>query len=330
VSIFQTYIGSAYASHPVRWIESPEATRSRSGIDQIAEKSVEKVDPDLGKPRSASGDVLDLSPEAQKLQDQKTQDQKPQEPNRSDTKASLEEGKSDSEKSELTAESTEKESTEKLPGGVKLTPEEQQQVEELKARDQEVRVHEMAHVMAGGAHVTSGPSYEYEVGPDGNGYAVGGSVGIDTSPVAGNPEATIAKMQTVAAAALAPAKPSGQDMKVAAAARQAEAKARAELARAQFEQPEEGEEQAESEQAENENVSAFAIVKPADKAIDGKAAEASEASPQSKAESKSEAESAGMSSIRSYAASSSEFAPGSAYKAQSVMTLAAPRFSAFA
>jgi hypothetical protein len=57
VNSFQTYIGSAFASHPVRWIESPETTRSQSGIDKIAEKPVEKVaDPDKDKPQSRSGD----------------------------------------------------------------------------------------------------------------------------------------------------------------------------------------------------------------------------------------------------------------------------------
>lgn len=110
-----------------------------------------------------------------------------------------------------------------------LTPEEQQQVEELKVRDAEVRAHEQQHIAAGGQYVTGGPTYTYQTGPDGQQYAIGGEVSIDVSEVSGDPQATIQKMQAVAAAAMAPAEPSGQDHKVAAAARQTEAKARAEL-----------------------------------------------------------------------------------------------------
>ena len=52
---------------------------------------------------------------------------------------------------------------------------------------------------------------------------------IDASPIEGNPEATIAKMDVVIAAALAPTEPSAQDRKVAAAAVTARNQARAEL-----------------------------------------------------------------------------------------------------
>ncbi|GHF15762.1 hypothetical protein GCM10017044_07460 [Kordiimonas sediminis] len=113
-----------------------------------------------------------------------------------------------------------------LPG--QLTDEEKAQVQALKARDREVRAHEGAHKAAGGA-LTGAVSYDYQVGPDGRRYAVGGSVDIDTSAVQGDPEATIAKMRTVQAAALAPAKPSGQDRSVAAAASAAIRAAEAEL-----------------------------------------------------------------------------------------------------
>jgi hypothetical protein len=205
-----------------------------------------------------------------------------------------------------------------------LTPEEQQQVAELKARDQEVRTHEMAHVAAGGQYVTSGPSYEYEVGPDGRGYAVAGSVGIDTSPVSGDPEATIEKMQTVVAAAMAPAQPSGQDQKVAAAARQAEAKARAELAQSRTQSasttapPEESEVKSE-EPSEGESAGAFTIARAADKVA--------EDSPKPG----NVGDSVMSSLIRTASPkSSSEFSPSSAYMAQSTMSLASPRFSAFA
>ncbi|KZD05847.1 hypothetical protein AUP43_02750 [Oceanibaculum pacificum] len=108
-----------------------------------------------------------------------------------------------------------------------LTEEEQQIVDELKKRDREVRAHEQAHAAVGGAYAGS-PVYEYESGPDGNRYAVGGSVSIDVSPVPGDPEATIQKMEIVKRAALAPGEPSPQDRAVAAAADQARLQAQAE------------------------------------------------------------------------------------------------------
>lgn len=96
-----------------------------------------------------------------------------------------------------------------------LTDEEKAQVAELKARDQEVRQHEAAHQAAGGAY-TGSASYSYERGPDGIMYAIGGEVSVDTSVISGDPEATIAKMRTIHAAAMAPKDPSPQDYKVAA------------------------------------------------------------------------------------------------------------------
>lgn len=98
-----------------------------------------------------------------------------------------------------------------------LTEGEQRQVEKLKARDREVRAHEQAHATTGGS-VTGSPQYTFEQGPDGKQYAVGGEVSVDASPVRGNPEATIRKMELVKKAALAPANPSSQDRRVAAEA----------------------------------------------------------------------------------------------------------------
>lgn len=106
---------------------------------------------------------------------------------------------------------------------------EQQQIKELKARDTEVRVHEQAHASVGGQYAGS-PSYEYQRGPDGTNYAVGGEVQIDVSEIPGDPQATIDKMQTVRAAALAPAEPSSADRAIAADATQKMAAAQAELA----------------------------------------------------------------------------------------------------
>lgn len=116
------------------------------------------------------------------------------------------------------------------PAGQKLSEDEQAQVEKLRARDAEVRAHEAAHLAAGGSHVRGGATYAYQQGPDGKMYAIGGEVSIDVSPVPGNPQATIQKMQQVRAAALAPADPSGADRAVASRAAQYEAQAREELA----------------------------------------------------------------------------------------------------
>jgi len=113
--------------------------------------------------------------------------------------------------------------------GQELTAEESKELQELKARDREVRAHEQAHVSAGGGLVGGGPSYSKKTGPDGKQYAVGGEVQIDASE-ADTPEATIAKAQRVRAAALAPAQPSSQDHQVAAKASQMEAAARQKLA----------------------------------------------------------------------------------------------------
>ncbi|GAB4255491.1 MULTISPECIES: putative metalloprotease CJM1_0395 family protein [Deferrisoma] len=103
---------------------------------------------------------------------------------------------------------------------------------ELRRTDREVRAHEAAHAAAGGGLVRGGPSFRYRMGPDGRPYAVAGEVQIDSSPEPGDPEATIAKMERVRRAALAPARPSAQDLAVAAQAAQTEARARAELLRA--------------------------------------------------------------------------------------------------
>jgi hypothetical protein len=107
-----------------------------------------------------------------------------------------------------------------------LADPEKKQVKELKERDAEVKSHEMSHIAAGGQCVRGGASFEFQCGPDGKRYAIGGEVSIDTSPVKGDPASTIQKMQTVKRAALAPAKPSGQDRAVAASASAIEAQAK--------------------------------------------------------------------------------------------------------
>ncbi|WP_158045801.1 putative metalloprotease CJM1_0395 family protein [Skermanella pratensis] len=108
-----------------------------------------------------------------------------------------------------------------------LTEAERDQVKELKKRDTEVRNHERAHQAAGGQYAGS-PSYTYQTGPDGRRYAIGGEVSIDISPER-DPAATIAKMERIRGAATAPAEPSPQDYKVAAAADKARMEAQREL-----------------------------------------------------------------------------------------------------
>ncbi|MFT4993591.1 MAG: hypothetical protein ACI965_000611 [Paraglaciecola sp.] len=95
---------------------------------------------------------------------------------------------------------------------------EQKELEELQQRDLEVRTHEKAHAAIGGQY-SGTPQYEYTTGPDGQRYVVGGEVSIDISAER-TPEQTIRKMQQVKAAALSPAEPSPQDLRVATEATQ--------------------------------------------------------------------------------------------------------------
>ncbi len=130
---------------------------------------------------------------------------------------------------------------------VQLTEEEKRLVEELRRRDREVRAHEQAHKAVAGSHARGAPTYTYQTGPDGRRYAVGGEVAIDTSPVPGDPQATITKAQTIRRAALAPSEPSGQDRSVAAQATRMENQARAEL------REEQAEKQKEAAESKNNN-----------------------------------------------------------------------------
>ena len=101
-------------------------------------------------------------------------------------------------------------------------------INSLKTRHNEVNIHEQSHAAVGGQYAGS-PSYSYQTGPDGVKYAVSGEVAIDTSAIEGDPEATLKKAQQVKAAALAPAQPSAQDIKVAAEADQMATQARSEI-----------------------------------------------------------------------------------------------------
>ena len=142
-------------------------------------------------------------------------------------------GKTDSvdisdEGKKLGVKSSENDGTnEKGADGKPLSEEESDKVRELEKRDREVRSHEMAHASAGAGIAMGGPVYKLEKGPDGNSYAVAGHVKLDTGKE-NTPEATIAKMQQIKRAALAPANPSGTDRQVAAQAARKESDARSE------------------------------------------------------------------------------------------------------
>lgn len=201
---------------------------SRSPLDPI------RTGPGPGRPAAARepesrssegrpGDTVSLSPEAQALAEAADVTDVPGETIRA--------GSSPAE-----AEAAESESDPEAPG--ELTPEEQEVVAELQARDREVRAHEQAHASVGGA-LAGSPSYEYESGPDGRRYAVAGEVPIELRE-GRTPEETLRNAQTVRRAALAPAEPSPQDRSVAAAASQMEARARSEINEERAEEATEG------------------------------------------------------------------------------------------
>lgn len=129
-----------------------------------------------------------------------------------------------------------------------------QLIRELAARDREVRNHEQAHMAVGGQY--AGPmTLQYERGPDGKRYAVGGEVAIDVSKVPGDPQATREKAEQVRRAALAPAEPSPQDRQVAALATQIAIEAQSELRQQERMEAEEAREERSEQRELNTEVS---------------------------------------------------------------------------
>jgi SprA family protein len=110
-----------------------------------------------------------------------------------------------------------------------LSESDAKQVTELRRRDHEVHTHEQAHKSSGGSY-TGSIHLSYQMGPDGKRYAVEGSVPIDVSPIAGDPAATLRKMEVVHRAATAPASPSSADRQVAAQAQRVTQQARSQIA----------------------------------------------------------------------------------------------------
>ena len=100
--------------------------------------------------------------------------------------------------------------------GKELNTEEERQVQEMRDRDREVRAHEQAHVAAA-AGLAGAPVYEYQTGPDGKRYAVGGHVDLKTGGHS-DPEKALQEAEIIKRAAMAPASPSGPDLAAAAKA----------------------------------------------------------------------------------------------------------------
>jgi len=139
-----------------------------------------------------------------------------------------------------------------------LTQQDQQKVQQLKNRDLEVKAHEQAHLSAAGSIAVGGARFTFTTGPNGVRYATGGEVSIDTSPIKGDPAATLKKADAIRRAALAPARPSSQDQRVASNANSMSEKARVDLIKLNQEQDKElkvskeSEESGEEDQVENE------------------------------------------------------------------------------
>jgi len=102
-------------------------------------------------------------------------------------------------------------------------------IQQLRRIEQKVISHEMAHKAVAGRY-SGAVHYTYIKGPDGKLYITGGEVSLDLSEES-DPEETAKKMEIIEAAALAPADPSPQDIRVAQAAAIKRMKAEIEAAR---------------------------------------------------------------------------------------------------
>lgn len=85
-------------------------------------------------------------------------------------------------------------------------------LEKFKQTDAKVRTHEQIHASIG--HTTAPISYNYQKGPDGQMYAVGGSVRLDTS-IPKEPKAAAFKLDQILKAANGVSDSSGADNTIA-------------------------------------------------------------------------------------------------------------------
>ncbi len=112
-------------------------------------------------------------------------------------------------------------------------PQVQAEIKKLEMTEKEVMAHENAHKAVGGS-LTGAVSYSYTEGPDNKRYINGGEVPIHIKE-GWTPEETLSIGERVKAAALAPAEPSPQDLRVAATATSLMQQATVEMARQQLE-----------------------------------------------------------------------------------------------
>lgn len=124
------------------------------------------------------------------------------------SKKSLETSDSKTEKTEKNGNS------EKSTQGI--SDEDKSAISRLKMIENEVIAHEQAHKSAGGS-IAGAASYSYSIGPDGKRYITGGEVSLRT-PATDDKEQKVNLLNRVKQAALAPAQPSSQDIRVAAGA----------------------------------------------------------------------------------------------------------------
>jgi len=85
-------------------------------------------------------------------------------------------------------------------------------LEKFRNKDSEIRTHEQTHASIG--HTTSPISYNYQEGPDGKMYAVGGSVRLDTT-IPDDPKAAAFKLDMIQKAASGVAHASSADNSIA-------------------------------------------------------------------------------------------------------------------
>lgn len=88
----------------------------------------------------------------------------------------------------------------------------QRVLNKFKNKDNEVRIHEQTH--ASGATTTSAINYNYQVGPDGKLYAMGGSVRFDTS-IPENSQSAKVKLEQLKKASSSVSSLSGADASIA-------------------------------------------------------------------------------------------------------------------
>lgn len=122
----------------------------------------------------------------------------------------------------LKAQSRKSETT-RLPGldrnsEAELSEDEKAMVKELSERDREVRMHEQVHSAMLGRYAGS-VRYDYQVGPDGHAYAIGGSTEVRSGHAGTNFE-NFQEAKTIQRAAMGAGNPSSADISVAIKAEQ--------------------------------------------------------------------------------------------------------------